>query len=63
MLPSVLFGNKTRKINQAGYESFSATTLEFKTTSECTLDGEVVTPPENTPLRLSLGPKFKFLKV
>jgi len=63
MLIPALYGDKRRKITQPGYDSFSATRLSFHTTSDCILDGEVVTPPKDEPLRLSLGPEFSFLKV
>lgn len=63
MLASVLYGNKQRKISQSGYDSFSARHLAFKISSDCILDGEVIVPPKDEALRLSLGPKFRFLKV
>jgi len=63
MLVPVLYGDKHRKITQSGYDSFSARRLSFVTTTDCILDGEIVTPPENEPLRLALGPEFRFLKV
>jgi len=62
LIPS-LYGDKHRKITQPGYDSFSAKNLSFQTSTDCILDGEVVTPPENEPLHLSLGPQFRFLKV
>ena len=63
MLAPVLYGDKSRQITEPGYDSFSASTLEFDTMTDCILDGEIVEPPMDAPLRLSLGPKFKFLKV
>ncbi len=63
MLIPVLYGDKRRKITEPGYDSFSARQLSFETTSDCILDGEVVTAPEDEPLQLSLGPQFRFLKL
>jgi len=63
MLIPALYGDKRRKITQPGYDSFSANRLSFHTTSDCILDGEIVIPPKDYPLRLSLGPEFNFLKV
>ena len=63
MLIPVLFGDKHRKITEPGYDSFSARQVSFETTSDCILDGEVVVPPENEPLQLSLGLQFSFLKL
>ncbi len=63
MLLPALYGAGDRKITAPGYESFSATNLSFKITSDCILDGEIIHPPKNQPLRLSLGPEFAFLKV
>ncbi len=63
MLIPVLYGDKRRKITEPGYDSFSARQLSFETTSDCILDGEVVTAPEDGPLQLSLGPQFRFLKL
>lgn len=63
MLLPVLYGEKHRSITEPGYDSFSADRLSFQTTSDCILDGEIVSPPENEPLRLSLGTQFRFLKV
>ena len=62
LIPS-LYGDKHRKITQPGYDSFSARHLSFKTTTDCILDGEVVIPPDDDPLHLSLGTEFRFLKV
>jgi len=63
MLIPVLYGDKHRKITEPGYDSFSARQLSFETTSNCILDGEIVTAPEHEPLQLSLGPQFRFLKL
>ncbi len=63
MLIPILYGDKHRTITEPGYDSFSARVLSFKTSSDCILDGEIITPPENQALRLSLGPEFRFLKV
>ncbi len=62
LIPS-LYGDKHRKISETGYDSFSARKLSFETITACILDGEIVTPPEDQPLQLSLGPQFRFLKV
>jgi len=63
MLIPVLYGDKRRKISEPGYDSFPAKQLSFQTTSDCILDGEIVTAPENQPLQVSLGPEFRFLKL
>ena len=63
MFIPALYGDKRRKITEPGYDSFSAQQLSFKTATDCILDGETVTPPENEPLQVSLGPEFRFLKV
>jgi len=62
LIPS-LYGDKHRKIIEPGYDSFSARELSFRTTSDCILDGEVVSPPGSESLYLSLGQEFSFLKV
>ena len=63
MLIPVLYGDKHRQITEPGYNSFSARQVSFETTSDCILDGEIVTAPEHEPLHLSLGPQFRFLKL
>ncbi len=63
MLIPVLYGDKHRQITEPGYDSFSAHQVSFQTMTDCILDGEIVIPPENEPLQLSLGPQFSFLKL
>ncbi len=59
-LPAVMYGGENRRLPE-NMHSFTAENLEIETPSGFILDGEAFMPPENAPLRISLGPEFTYL--
>ena len=59
-LPAVMYGDEERRLPE-NMHSYIATTLEIATSSGFILDGEAFMPPQDEPLRISLGPEFTYL--
>jgi len=59
-LPAVLYGGEERRLPE-NMRSYTATTVEIATPSGFILDGESFMPPQDEPLRISLGPEFTYL--
>ncbi len=59
-LPAVLYGGEKRRLPE-NMRSYTATTVEIATPSGFILDGEAFMPPQDEPLRISLGPEFTYL--
>ncbi len=59
-LPAVMYGGENRRLPE-NMHSYTAANLEIETPSGFILDGEAFMPPENAPLRISLGPEFTYL--
>lgn len=62
-LPGLLRGRPPAWANAAaGYESRAASTLQLTPTGGYALDGEDYFPPAGSPISISVGPEFEFLR-
>ena len=58
----ILFGNKS-KLPESHFQSFSADTLTLKVDGEILIDGEFYQASSQTPLKISSGPEFAFIRL
>lgn len=60
-LPIAMYGNRSRRWLPDSYRSTDARLLEIRSSAPVILDGEILHPPTDGPLTVSLGPAFEYL--